>query len=257
MDSYCVYRHVAPNGKMYVGITRQEPKSRWANGMGYCKQPLFFNAINKYGWDNFKHEILLSELDVDNASLAEQLFIAYWKTNSREYGYNCRDGGIEYSGHSKETKQKMSEAQCGEKNHRHGKTYSHTEETKYKISESHKGYHHTDETKRKMSESHKGKVITQEIREKMSKAHQGYIMPESVKVLKRHNKSCRPVKQIDRINGNVINVFYSIGEANRCTGIQRSDIGSCCNGKLSSAGGYRWEYDSEYIKENGERRCMP
>lgn len=34
-DGYSVYAHIFPNGKIYIGATRQEPKRRWSGGCGY------------------------------------------------------------------------------------------------------------------------------------------------------------------------------------------------------------------------------
>ena len=64
---YCVYKHTSPNGKVYIGITSQNPIARWRNGKGYSNNTHFKNAIDKYGWDNFKHEILHSELSKEEA----------------------------------------------------------------------------------------------------------------------------------------------------------------------------------------------
>ncbi|CAG8620434.1 6710_t:CDS:2, partial [Diversispora eburnea] len=36
--------------------------------------------------------------------------------------------------------------------------------------------------------------------------------------------------------------FPSLAEAQRITGIDRSNIGKVCKGRLASAGGYHWEY---------------
>ena len=55
---YTVYRHTNKmNGKRYIGITKQKPERRWQNGYGYVGT-YFGNAISKYGWDAFEHEIL-------------------------------------------------------------------------------------------------------------------------------------------------------------------------------------------------------
>ena len=60
--AYSVYKHTSPNGKVYIGITSRKPEQRWSNGYGYVKNKHFTHAINKYGWENIKHEILFSNL---------------------------------------------------------------------------------------------------------------------------------------------------------------------------------------------------
>lgn len=70
MTNYCVYLHTSPTNKYYVGITKQNPLKRWANGRGYCKNKHFYNAILKYGWDNFKHEIIFSGITKTDAGKA-------------------------------------------------------------------------------------------------------------------------------------------------------------------------------------------
>ena len=56
--TYCVYVHTNKfNGKKYVGQTCQKPEVRFGkNGSGYVGSRVFYNAILKYGWDNFYHE---------------------------------------------------------------------------------------------------------------------------------------------------------------------------------------------------------
>lgn len=62
---FTVYRHTAPNGKAYIGITSQKPATRWQNGRGYSQNKLFYRAINKYGWESFTHEILFTGLCIE------------------------------------------------------------------------------------------------------------------------------------------------------------------------------------------------
>ena len=61
---YVVYEHLFPNGKRYIGITSKIPEKRWENGCGYTKskQPAMYNAVQKYGWENIKHNILFTDL---------------------------------------------------------------------------------------------------------------------------------------------------------------------------------------------------
>lgn len=91
MRKFLVYKHTSPIGKSYIGITSQNPIIRWANGNGYSGQPKFFNAITKYGWDNFTHEILYSDLTEQEAYKTEKELIE--KFNSITNGYNSSIGG--------------------------------------------------------------------------------------------------------------------------------------------------------------------
>lgn len=86
--------HTAPNGKVYVGITCQSPQSRWGvGGDGYAKHPHFWNAIRRYGWDSFKHEIVLSGLSKQEACDKEREHIKKYRSNNPQYGYNLTTGG--------------------------------------------------------------------------------------------------------------------------------------------------------------------
>ena len=42
------------------------------------------------------------------------------------------------------------------------------------------------------------------------------------------------------LNDNILNVFKSMGQAERETGVPRSGISACCNGKRKSAGRFKW-----------------
>lgn len=90
--NYCVYLHISPNHKYYVGITSKKyPKDRWGkNGIGYKEQKKFYRAILKYGWDNFEHKILKRGLDEESALFLEQQYI--FEYNSVENGYNVLYG---------------------------------------------------------------------------------------------------------------------------------------------------------------------
>ena len=96
-NNYIVYKHTAPNGKMYIGITGFDPQYRWLNnGRGYKTQTTFFNAIIKYGWINFRHDILFEGLTEEEALDKEEELIQKYKSYDRRYGYNVSLRGAIY-----------------------------------------------------------------------------------------------------------------------------------------------------------------
>lgn len=126
-ELYYLYCHTnLINDKKYFGVTCRIPYKRWGNnGCNYKTSPHFYSAIQKYGWDNFNHEILKT---TDNKSEVEELeryYILEYKTFDNKYGYNVELGGSYKGKHSEETKRKISESKIGK--HR-------SEETKEKIS---------------------------------------------------------------------------------------------------------------------------
>lgn len=90
--NWIVYQHISPNGKSYIGITQQSPFKRWKNGNGYYKQKKFYNAIKKYGWENFQHNILKENICEEAASYWEKYYIKEF--NSYYNGYNATEGGL-------------------------------------------------------------------------------------------------------------------------------------------------------------------
>lgn len=118
---YLLYCHTNKiNGKRYVGITSTSTQLRWQNGLGYRKNKHFYSAIQKYGWEEFTHEILFEELTEEEASIKEKELIAKWDLTNQSKGYNNSLGG-EHGKHSEHTKEKMRMAQIGKKSHWYGK----------------------------------------------------------------------------------------------------------------------------------------
>ena len=105
MENYKVYLHTLPNGKRYVGITKQEPEKRWLNGKGYIQQD-FRADIDFYGWENILHEIIADNLTEEQACEMEIFYIKKYDTLNEEKGYNKllgRQGGYCKLGKSKQT----------------------------------------------------------------------------------------------------------------------------------------------------------
>lgn len=152
---WCVYCHTnKTNGKKYFGITSKNPPSlRWENGYGYRRQTRFWNAIQKYGWDNFEHEIITNNLTLEEANSREVELISKFKSDQREFGYNIEPGGGASNGLSIETREKISKSHigmhAGEKNYFYDIHMCGEENPFY-------GCKHSNESKKKMSESRKG-----------------------------------------------------------------------------------------------------
>lgn len=153
---YTVYKHTAPNGKVYIGITGRKPDVRWRNGEGYKNNKHLYRAIQKYTWKNFKHDILETGLTKEQACDLEIQLIAKYHATDPRYGYNISIGG-----------------ECGSLG------LHPSDETRRKMSESHKRVYRDPDMRRKMSESVKRAYRNPEVRRKISESvKRAYLNPE-------------------------------------------------------------------------------
>jgi len=209
---WCVYIHTNKcNGKKYVGITSQKPEKRWLGGHGYASRLPIGRAIRKYGWDNFEHDIVCSNLSERAAKNIEVSLIKQLHTQEDRYGYNITSGGDGVPGmrHTEEAKRKMSLAKSGQNHPNWGKHLS--QETRLKIGA------------KSLNNSYaKGCVRSEETRRKMSESKE---------------------KPVAMMEGNeVLRVFKSGKDAQAETGINRKNISMCCLNKRPRAGGYAWKF---------------
>ena len=104
------------NGKQYVGITKQEASKRWKHGKGYKKPTRIGSAIAKYGWNNFKKEVLFDNLTKEEAGNLEKEYIL--KLDTIKSGYNVQEGGFNSNNGeiSFKTRKKLSESHKGKHN---------------------------------------------------------------------------------------------------------------------------------------------
>lgn len=97
--TWIIYKHICKvNGKYYIGLTSQKDlNQRWKNGNGYKNNPLFYNAIKKYGWDAFNHEVIENNIStLKEANERERYWISHyhsWKYDPECNGYNITPGG--------------------------------------------------------------------------------------------------------------------------------------------------------------------
>lgn len=136
-----IYCATSPSNKKYYGQTFHKFENRKARhfleAIERNCQYAFHRALRKYGFENFKWEIIeeykLNELDelIEILNEREIFWIKKDKTYLYNFGYNMKIGG--FNG-------------------------NHTEETKSKISKSLMGVKHSEERKRHESESHIGQI---------------------------------------------------------------------------------------------------
>lgn len=88
---YSIYKLTSPNGKIYIGATKQNPLQRWNSGKGYKQNKELYGDVLRYGWESFKREILYSGISKEDAAQKEiELIALFDSTNS---GYNKSTGG--------------------------------------------------------------------------------------------------------------------------------------------------------------------
>ena len=144
------------NNKIYVGKTNN-PTRRWQNHV--LRGHYLYNAIRKYGKENFSFEILDHFENEDDAFKAEQQ-ITLLCSNIKGIGYNLDIGGSGGKTLSQETKNKISLANTGKK---------HTDEAKLKIKETSTGRVLPEEAKQKISLWHIGKIVSHDTKLKIGK----------------------------------------------------------------------------------------
>ena len=209
MNTYCIYRHTFPNGKVYIGLTCQNPLSRWQSGYGYKSQQLMFNAIKKYGWDNVRHEILIDGLTLSEAHKKEIEWISFHKSNNRAFGYNVSSGGESGTGCALSL------------------------EARKKIGAAHRGKPLSAEHREKLRIAKLGKKrgkFSPEVVERMMAAHAE--MPK------------KPINQYT-LDGVFLKRWETILRINQELRIAQANIIAVCKGKRKTAGGFVWAYAGE------------
>jgi hypothetical protein len=96
------------------------------------------------------------------------------------------------------------------------------------------GVKHSEESKKRMSKSHMGNRQSEETKEKIRRSR------------------LKKVYQFDE-NGELLNIFNSILEAERQTGIARQAISGCCRGITKFTKNYRWSFNQKLKNLKGKK----
>lgn len=238
---WSVYKHTSPSGKVYIGIAK-DVKHRWrAGGNGYKGSTRIWYAIQKYGWDNFEHEIVATNLTRQEACEMEIELIKKYNSTNPTRGYNLSSGG-QHGSLSPESIEKLRASQMG---------------------------HPVSEKVRKiLAESHSIPIICLETKETFANARiaadqMGLCYSSVARAARGKQDTCGGFHFAllsDYESGNtkkfvpspaVYNkvrcittgeTFDNISDASRKTGISRRGISYACNRKHDTCGGMRWEF---------------
>lgn len=86
---YKIYKLISPEGKIYIGCTKAEKLyDRWQYGSGYKSNKMLYKDIYKFGWKNFRKEIIDTTDNIEEAHLLERKYILEYNSNIEEFGYN-------------------------------------------------------------------------------------------------------------------------------------------------------------------------
>ena len=235
---YKVYRHISPSGRVYVGITKLSLSFRWNQGRGYKRCKLFYRAIQKYGWDNFIHEVVLDKITKSEAIYTEKYLIRWYKMHN--ISYNITDGGESTIGfHMPEDAKKKISKFVSEFHKKPVLQYNISGEFIREYPSALEASKFLGFGKTSVSNCASG-------RRRENILH-GYIFvyKENIKTLSQRMELCeehwKKYKIVQYKGNNIIGIFDSIKEAGRSTGINPTCIRKNIRGEFKRAGGYIWK----------------
>ena len=227
------------NGKKYIGQTsKYYINDRWSQHKNYAKnnkrKGYLYNAMRKYGIENFEFKVILHNIPVEQLNFYEQLWINKLKTKAPN-GYNLTDGGGGTRGlipwnkgiarseetinkikshYTPEVRAEMSKRMSGENNPNYGKR-GRKGIQRYGEENPFFGKHHTEETKILLSELQSNKK--------------------------------QKVAMVDIDTEKILLIFDSYAEATRYlkkntqyTKADDSAISKCARGIYTCVYGYKW-----------------
>lgn len=221
MQNYKIYKHTNTiNQKVYIGQTCTSLRDRFGkDGIGYKGCKIFYNAIQKYGWDNFQHEIL--EENIANCELAnerEKYYISLYQSTNPEYGYNIQAGG-------------------------HTQSLLSVKVYQYTINGEYVGCFNSMADAMRQYNISSGKIseCCSEKRKSAGGYRWSYSKQDNLEPYLKNTQS-KPVHQYN-LTGDFIKSYESVmdvvKEFNICHG---GHISNCCNGTRETAYGFMWSY---------------
>lgn len=235
---WCVYCHTNKiNSKRYVGITSKRPRKRWKGGSGYRQQPKFYNAIKKYGWDSFSHEILLDGLTKEEAAESEVYYIQLFRSTDAEFGYNASTGG--FGGHYKMTPKTLEK----KRNNSQRRPVLKLDRKTGAVLER---FTSVSEAARSVGDTGSN-IWSCCSRDRRQMSARGYCWAFEDEYIPENfvppTSLLPPVAQIDKDTLEVIHIYKDVHDAADSLGLNINAIRNCCNGRTRTSQGYIWRYD--------------
>lgn len=96
---YWVYAHITPEKDVYIGMSKRQPYQRWKASL--YKETALQQYIERFGWENIEHRVLIDDLTKSQAEKIEDWFITQiaqegFCINRQRSGGYCRDNPKEY-----------------------------------------------------------------------------------------------------------------------------------------------------------------
>lgn len=145
-----IYKITSPIGKIYIGqsVNIHTRKLKYKNLLCISQCKLYSSFI-KHGFNNHKFEII-HECLPEQLNGLEKYYVDLFQTFNSKFGMNLKDGGGSKVKHSEATKLKMRKP--------HKKGHKLSEEQRENCRKRMLGKRPSEETRKKLSESHKGQV---------------------------------------------------------------------------------------------------
>jgi len=225
-----IYEAINKINKMsYIGQTTKSlsyRKEKHYHAMKYYNY-YFYNALKKYGWDNFEWKII-EECDTKEDLNKMEIYYIKQHNTLRPYGYNISEGGSGGDNYTNNPNKNIIKQKLVDywKNNKHPWI----------------GRKHSKKSKRKMSESAKNRICTEETRKKFSKIRSNMIGKKNPLSMKWKIIFPDGKNKIIYSLRNFCNTFEDV----------KLDFGAMqrtANGKQKTHKGYKCEYINSSKKE--------
>lgn len=233
---FIIYKYTSPSGGVYIGQTCASKLSyrHRVDGSGYLQvdkttgeylQPAIARAIIKYGFDNFKKEILFEGLSSEEADEKEIELIAYYRKNGECYNVTSGGKGVP--------------------------DVNYTKIKQYTLSgEFVRGWDSIEEAALSLGNKQYGSNISSCCAGKKHRAY-GYIWryADDNSIVEPLSPYRERVCQLTK-EGKCIAIYDSVKEAGKSVNLHPTGIGNVLHGWSKTCGGYRWQFERDYIKNN-------